>query len=245
MPKLREEINNLMDLQSVDTQIQQLENKMAEGAGDLDDRKASIEKHKEDIIDYGERYETGEKRQRELEGMIEDGIAKLKERQAKQMNIQNDREYHSILKEIEETKQQNKQREDELVLLIEQTESIKAKIDELTSFCEAEESSLKEEADKVAAAAKTLENKKNKIQKSRDKQAKKVNSKFLRRYEMLRERRKGLALAGVTKGVCLGCNMNIPPQMFNNLLKEEEILSCPTCNRMMYHLPEQEKEQED
>jgi hypothetical protein len=229
-----------MDLQSTDLQIQQLENKMAEGAGDLDARKAAIKQYRQDIIEYTERYDTGEKRQRELEGMLEDGITRLKDRQAKQMNIQNDREYHSILKEIEDTKQQNKQREDELVLLVEQTESIKAKINELENLCASEENALQEEIGKVASVAKDLESKKEKIQKTRDKQAKKVDSKFLKRYEMLRERRNGLALAAVTKGVCRGCNMNIPPQLFNNLLKDEEILSCPTCNRMMYHAPEQE-----
>ena len=217
---------------------------MAEGAGDLDDRKASIEKHKEEIIEYGERSEAGEKRQRELEAMIEDGLEKLKDRQAKQLNIQNDREYHSILKEIEETKQQNKQREDELVLLVEQTESIKTKIEELTEACKTEEESLQGEEEKVASLEKELESEKSKIVKTRDKQAKKVNQKFLKRYEMLRERRNGLALAAVTKGVCKGCNMNIPPQLFNNLLKEDEILSCPTCNRMMYHAPEQVQEEE-
>lgn len=242
---MREEIDNLMDLQSIDLQIQQLENKMTEGAGELKERQALIERHKAEIIDHTGRFEAGEKRQRELEGMIEDGIAKLKDRQAKQMNIQNDREYHSILKEIEDTKQQNKQREDELVMLIEQTESIKATINELASLCDSEEMALKEDIAKVAAEAVTLETQKIKIQKSRDKQVKRVNGKLLKRYEMLRERRNGLALAGVTKGVCRGCNMNIPPQLFNNLLKELEILSCPTCNRMMYHLPAQEQEQED
>ena len=56
-----------------------------------------------------------------------------------------------------------------------------------------------------------------------------------------KEPKYGLAVTGVTRGVCRGCNMNIPPQMFNQLLKEEELLSCPTCNRMMYHLPEVEE----
>lgn len=240
---MREEIDNLMDLQSIDLQIQKLDNRMAEGAGDLDERKAAIKRHKNEIIEYGERFETGEKRQRELEAMIEDGIAKLKERQAKQMNIQNDREYHSILKEIEDTKQQNKQREDELVLLVEQTESIKAKIDELTALCQSEEAALQKEVETVANVAQDLETQKNKIQKNRDKQVKKVNGKLLKRYEMLREKRNGLALAAVTKGVCRGCNMNIPPQLFNNLLKEDEILSCPTCNRMMYHAPESDQDE--
>lgn len=234
---MREEIDNLMDLQSIDLQIQKLEEEMATEAGELESRQEAIDRHKKEVVEYSERLETGEKRQRELEALIEDGIVRLKERQTKQMSVQNDREYHSILKEIEETKQQHKQREDELVMLMEQTDSIRSKIEELVNQCESEEIAYKEEAEKIAKLAKDLESQINKIQKSRDKQAKKVNKKFIKRYEMLKSRRNGLALAPVTNGVCLGCNMNIPPQLFNNLLREDEILSCPTCNRMMYHKP--------
>ena len=58
---------------------------------------------------------------------------------------------------------------------------------------------------------------------------------LLKRYELLRSRRNGQALAGVTDGVCKGCFMNIPPQLFIELQKEEEMLSCPSCNRIMFH----------
>jgi len=240
---LNEDIKNLMDLQAIDLQIQQLDEKVATGVDELNSRNNSIEEHKASIEDYKERLESGEKRHRELEGQITDEEARLKDRQTKLMSVQTNREYQSLLKEIEDTKQANKQREDELVLLMEQTESIKNKIEELTTLCQNEQDSLTEQAEKVKSAAQTISNKRNKIEKTRDKQAKKVNGKFLKRYEMLRERRNGLAVAGVTRGVCRGCNMNIPPQLFNNLLREDEILSCPTCNRMMYHLAESDEEE--
>ena len=240
---MNEDIKNLMDLQAIDLQIQQLDEKVATGVDELNSRNNSIEEHKASIEDYKERLESGEKRHRELEGQITDEEARLKDRQTKLMSVQTNREYQSLLKEIEDTKQANKQREDELVLLMEQTESIKNKIEELTTLCQNEQDSLTEQAEKVKSAAQTISNKRNKIEKTRDKQAKKVNGKFLKRYEMLRERRNGLAVAGVTRGVCRGCNMNIPPQLFNNLLREDEILSCPTCNRMMYHLAESDEEE--
>jgi predicted nucleic acid-binding Zn-ribbon protein len=237
VPTLKEAIDTLMDLQSIDREMQILDKEMAAGMGELDNRRSAIEEHKNSAIEYTERLEAGDKRQRELEGQIEDNGIKLKDRQAKLMSVQTNREYQSILKEIEDTKQLNTQQEDELVLLMEQTESIKVKIAEHTSISESEEAALAEESAKVTAKAKKLENKKNKIKKTRNQQAKKVPQKYLSRYERLRENRNGIAVAAVTNGVCSGCNMNIPPQLFNNLLKEDEILDCPTCNRMMFHLP--------
>ncbi len=240
---MKEEIKNLTDLQAIDLDARKIGERMAAGYGELDQKKAAIVENSKAIEEYKEQLVLGEKRRKELETLIEDEESRIKDRQTKLMNIQTNREYQSILKEIEDTKQANKQRDEELILLLEQAEAIQKRIDDLIKQSEDGETQLLAETKKIETVSAKLEAQKKKIEKTRDAQAKKVNSKYLRRYEMLRERRNGLAMAGVTKGVCLGCNMNIPPQMFNELLREDEMLSCPTCNRMMYHLPEVESEE--
>lgn len=238
---MKDEIKNLMDLQAIDLDVMKIEEQMAQGYGELEQKKAAIQVNRNTIAEYEEQLELGEKRRRELEAVIEDEQERIKDRQTKLMNIQTNREYQSILKEIEDTKQSNKRREEELMMLLEQTEAIQKKIQDLNALCDEEEAQLAKEVKEVKGISAKLEADKKKIEKTRDSQAQKVNGKYLKRYEMLRERRNGLAVAGVTKGVCLGCNMNIPPQMFNELLKEVELLSCPTCNRMMFHLPAEEE----
>lgn len=240
---MKEEIQNLMNLQAIDLDVRKIEAEMAKGYGALDTIRETIEADKMAIIEYQEQLELSGKRSRELETLIEDEQERVKDRQTKLMNIQTNREYQSILKEIEDTKVSNKQREDELMLLTEQSEAIQAKIEALQKACDDNEQALSEETKKVEKATAKLEADKLKFQSTREARARKVDKKHLKRYEMLRDRRNGLAVTGVTKGVCLGCNMNIPPQMFNQLLRENEILSCPTCNRMMFHLPAEETEE--
>ncbi len=238
---MKEAIKNLMDLQAIDLDVQKIDEKMADGHGELLKKKKEIEQGHESIADYKEQFEVGEKRRRELEATVTDEAERIKDRQTKLMSIQTNREYQSILKEIEDTKQANQQREEELTLLLEQSELIQKKIEEFSKRCAEQEIQLEEESKRVAQEAAKLESDKLKITKVRDAQAKKVDAKYLTRYEMLRTKRNGLAVTGVTRGVCRGCNMNIPPQMFNLLLREQELLTCPTCNRMMYHLPELEE----
>lgn len=238
---MKEAIKNLMDLQAIDLDVQKIDEKMADGHGELLKKKKEIEQGHEAISDYKEQFEVGEKRRRELEATITDEAERIKDRQTKLMSIQTNREYQSILKEVEDTKLANQQREEELTLLLEQSELIQKKIEEISKRCAEQELQLEEESKRVAQEAAKLEADKLKITKTREAQAKKVDAKYLTRYEMLRTKRNGLAVTGVTRGVCRGCNMNIPPQMFNMLLREQELLTCPTCNRMMYHLPELEE----
>lgn len=238
---MKEAIKNLMDLQAIDLDVQKIDGQMADGHEELLAVKKRIEQGYATIADYKEQFEVGEKRRRELEATLADEAERIKDRQTKLMSIQTNREYQSILKEIEDTKAANLQREEELTLLMEQSELIQNKIEELGKRCAEMESQLEEDAKRVAQESAKLEADKQKITKVREAQAKKVDVKYLNRYEMLRSKRNGLAVTGVTRGVCRGCNMNIPPQMFNQLLKEQELLTCPTCNRMMYHLPELEE----
>jgi uncharacterized protein len=48
------------------------------------------------------------------------------------------------------------------------------------------------------------------------------------------ERRAGVAIVEARNGTCLGCNMQLPPQMFNSLFRTQEIQSCPHCNRLLF-----------
>jgi len=57
---------------------------------------------------------------------------------------------------------------------------------------------------------------------------------LLKHYEQLLKRKGGLAVSAVIKGVCQCCHLAIPPQKFNELIKGEEMMSCPHCMRIIY-----------
>jgi predicted nucleic acid-binding Zn-ribbon protein len=92
----------------------------------------------------------------------------------------------------------------------------------------------------LESEAVTLTTKLEKAQKKRKTKAKKVKAADLRKYDRIRENRGGLAMVGVSKGVCSGCFMNVPPQLFNELLREDQLHACPACNRLMYNVPDSE-----
>ncbi|MBU0682213.1 MAG: hypothetical protein KKD73_12420 [Proteobacteria bacterium] len=238
---MKKELGNLLELQDIDLRIRKLDEEIAQGYGDLDGRQAVIDARRAEAVDLGERLEVVEKEKSDVETELEDEIVRLKDRQTKLMNVQTNREYQSLLKEIEGTKSENKRREEEIVRYTEIGEAMVAKIQELNNTSDAEEALLAKEKNKVAALAKELEQKKAEIDKARSEKAGKVVGTIYKRYEQLRERRNGMAIVGVTNGVCQGCFMNIPAQQFNDVLRGDQLLSCPTCQRMMYHKPADEE----
>jgi hypothetical protein len=61
-----------------------------------------------------------------------------------------------------------------------------------------------------------------------------VHGDLRKRYEMIKGARNGLAVVPVWKEVCGGCHMNIPPQLYIELQRSVDLLSCPNCNRIIY-----------
>lgn len=63
--------------------------------------------------------------------------------------------------------------------------------------------------------------------------AQRVGRDALSRYGLVRKRLK-VVVVKAQSGRCTGCNMALPPQHYNRLLRGHEIISCPSCSRILY-----------
>jgi hypothetical protein len=59
---------------------------------------------------------------------------------------------------------------------------------------------------------------------------------------MIFSRRGGLAVVEIRGGTCQGCHMNIPPQLFNLIQRNEQVIPCPNCQRILHWRPERAEE---
>jgi len=67
--------------------------------------------------------------------------------------------------------------------------------------------------------------------------ATRLNRELIERYELIFSRRGGMAVVTVSDGICQGCYMNIPPQLWNEIIKSEKLILCPSCHRILYSKP--------
>jgi hypothetical protein len=50
-----------------------------------------------------------------------------------------------------------------------------------------------------------------------------------------------VAIVAVRNAVCQGCNMNIPPQVYNELQRCDSLRYCPSCFRIIYWQDQDER----
>jgi hypothetical protein len=231
---LLKDLSKLIEVQELDKVIQEVagelerlpdEVKLEEAA--LDDLKARQTAQLQEVEDLQKQRREAETESAEME----DGIKKSR---ARLMEIKSNIEYKAMLKEIAFKEDQRDQRETRILELLEQIEAHKGTLTELEAQLQERQEALAQRTAAVAKAVQQLQQRQAGLEEQRKSLRKGVSAPLLKRYEFIRQRRNGTAIAAVHDGVCLGCHMNILPQQFIDLQKGEEILQCPHCQRILY-----------
>ena len=56
-------------------------------------------------------------------------------------------------------------------------------------------------------------------------------------YVRVAHGRKGLALAEAREGLCSVCHVRLRPQVFNEVRRNDQIIQCDSCTRILYYVP--------
>jgi uncharacterized protein len=66
-----------------------------------------------------------------------------------------------------------------------------------------------------------------------------LDKKILQLFEQVSKKRNGIAVAEARGGVCTICHVRLRPQVFNSVRRNDSILQCDHCNRILYfvHAP--------
>ncbi|MBA3007902.1 MAG: hypothetical protein KKB91_09400 [Proteobacteria bacterium] len=239
---MNEVIAQLISLQQIDLQLDTIDNAIKQEQDNVDQQGTMLSQRESDIEDLHEQINALENERRTLDLEMSEELAHVKSRQSKMMQVQTGREQTAILKEIEDGKRNIKEKEDKIVAIMEEVESLTAQITRQQELLKEETKSLAAETSKAKESIKGINKNKQEQDSKRKQHAKAVEEKLLNKYNILRERRNGLAVVSVIQGVCQGCFMSIPPQQFNTLLRGDRHLDCPICQRIMYYQAPEDQE---
>lgn len=237
---MNKHISQLVLLQAIDLEIDQIDNSIKAEQNALDLRISALAEREVLINELTTEISAREKEKRGLEDDMADKIDHVKDRQSKMMRVQTGREQTALLKEIEDAKKSVKENEEKIVAIMIEIEKMITQVEEEKNLLKGEKVLVTEEKEKVRTAIETISKEKKTKDAVRQQQAEIVENRLLRKYDTLRQRRNGLAVINVLQGVCQGCFMNLPPQKFNLLLRGDDLLECPTCQRIIYHQPQDE-----
>ena len=231
---MREHLELLWELQKIDLDLKNIEEERDRYPKEMKklDEKQNLEKER--IHKEREKLESLEKERRQKEKRLIGEQDKIKRSEGKMSEVKTNKEYRALLTEIETFKEAVGRVEEEILLNMDEVEELKKQLSK-------REKEIAITLEKVEAEKREIQERmgqgevlwKEKLER-KETLSKQVESKLFKLYNMLREKRQGIGMVSARNETCQGCFVNVPPQMFIEVQKNNSLIRCPNCNRILY-----------
>ncbi len=174
---------------------------------------------------------------------MQDKIDKLKSRSS---DIKTNKEYEAHLKEIQGFEKNMTAIEDELLGIMEELENYEKGLKEEEMKVKAAEDDFKQQEQVLMEEQKKLQAELDLEKTKKDEYISRIDEELYTQYMNLMEKYGDKAVVETRNEICLGCNTNIPPQLYNDIKKNVDIYRCFYCTRILYYkespLPEEQSQ---
>ena len=239
---MKEQLSYLVELQKLDLIIGRIIGKKSELPEKIIQMDEEFAVFAKNVEESKKKFEELNKLQSEKEDKLKKGIDNIKKTKDRLLEVKTNKEYQAILKEIENIEKKNSEIEDEIISGLDQIDHMRTEVRKKEKDFETRRSQYEKEKKKAEIELSQLDHDLHDTEKRTDALRKQIRDELLKRYETIKGRRNGIAVALVWKEVCGGCHMNIPPQMYIELQRSADLLSCPNCNRIIYWYDQSEKD---
>ncbi|HEV3217493.1 MAG TPA: C4-type zinc ribbon domain-containing protein [Vicinamibacterales bacterium] len=228
------DLGRLIRLQQLETSAEEARRKIADypqRLQGLDDRLAAA---REAVSGTKTRLTEAQNKRRADEKEVATVQTRLAKYKDQLLEVKTNREYQAMLHEIETAQNDVKALEDRI--LDSMMES-----DELSAAVKKAETALKITEKEVGAERQLLDQEVTGLQaeldrtgSAREKLAAEIDRAVLAIFEQVAKGRKGIAVAEARDGMCLICHVRLRPQVFNEVRRNDSIIQCDSCRRILY-----------
>jgi len=231
----KNQIESLVKLQQFEIEIAKINAFLSKVPGRIEMLDSELETIKQKMETEKIVVEEQNQKYRAHETDVQDNLVKIEKSEQKLSAVKTNKEYQSSLKEIEDLKSINVDLEDEMLAcltLIENAENqMKTSEQDLLRLSAETDKDREEINHEVDRKKESLE----KLESDWTRVSGEIDPGLLDKFSKVKSgQANGIAVVSVKDAVCQGCNMNIPPQMYNELQRGDNLKNCPSCERIIH-----------
>jgi len=231
------DLERAIALQKLDTAAHDAHRRLAEEPERARALDARIDAAKQQLADAKERLAANQAARREIEKEVAVHQGRLSKFREQAMAVKTNQEYHAIQKEIGYAQGEIKTLEDRVLEKM-------LEADEMSSASKRAEKTLAEEQKAVDAERKKLATELTELHASveritaeRAALVSQMDARVVAIYDLVANRRHGVAVAEARDGICTICHVRLRPQVFNTIRRNDAIIQCDSCQRILYFVP--------
>ena len=158
---------------------------------------------------------------------------KIEKYKEQQFQIKTNKQYDALTREIDQSQERIIALEKEMETIEQKVSMAKTDLEALTPELEELKKELEERQAELDLVNKEHEDEELKLKHERQKLAVRIEKADLKMYERIRSALGGKAVVPVRRNACGGCFKRVPPQVSVELRKDERIMTCEHCGRLL------------
>jgi predicted nucleic acid-binding Zn-ribbon protein len=232
--RVKDMLDRLVNLQETDEKIVAFQREEEEIPLEIQEKEKSVGLLEEEHNQIQATLDDLENQISDLNLELDEVRDQQRRSQARALAVKTQREYQAVQREAEiarkrrgELEAQIKEFLEEKGVIADSSLEVKSRIGDQAKILKKERGAADSRLKKIQGARKDLE-------KTRSVEAGLIDPVLLGKYQKVFQRYRGKGVVLVSGGVCNGCFMTIPPQLYNQVLAQGGVHQCPNCGRIIY-----------
>lgn len=232
------QLERLTALQEVDQRLKDRRDRMTALVSEADGYALELSRQRELVAGLTAERDGLETRRAAMDRQLELAGNKIRDNRMRMNRVRNSIELLALQREIDLSKEANQVVEEELLQVMETIETLSAQRAEAAETLQRLEAQADAEIARRRSEAEALRRELESERGAREALAADMDPSLRSKYEQLFDRRGGAAVVSARGGICTGCRMHIPPQLYNELQKYRDVVrQCPNCRRILFWRP--------
>jgi predicted nucleic acid-binding Zn-ribbon protein len=240
--ELREQISRLVRLQHTEGEIRKLQHLLSQVQSrtaaldaQLQEFVTAVESGKQQVLDLT-------KSSRDQEADLKVNESRIGKSEEKLRAVKTNKEYQSGLKEIEDLRAAGSKIEEEILAGMDKVEAARQAVQEHQARLDRHSALILEDKETVLREADEARSRLQQLEAEAAELSSGIAPNALSLYRRVKSKKAdGVAIVPVEAAVCRGCNVNIPPQMYNELQRVDRLKNCPNCDRILYWAEQEDR----
>jgi predicted nucleic acid-binding Zn-ribbon protein len=234
---LHSDLRHLIHIQELDLAAERVRRRIAEIPDAMTALDARLAERAGDVEAVKAKIAANQAARREIEKDLAVVQGRLSKFKSQQMEVKTNKEYQTMQHEIQTADQQVREHEDRLLERMEEQETLGAELKQVESALKAEQGEVNREKQAIQGERGELEKTLEQNTSERGGVAAQVTRQALDLFDSVAKHRKGIALSEARDGLCSQCHVRLRPQIFNEVRRNESLLQCDSCSRILYYVP--------
>jgi predicted nucleic acid-binding Zn-ribbon protein len=233
------DLERVIALQRLDTEAAAARKKLAEGPEREKAFDARLDEARQRIADAKARLAANQEARRAIEKDVALHQGRLSKYREQAMAVKTNQEYHAIQHEIAHAQGEVKKHEDTMLERMVEADDLAATIKAADAQLAGEEKTIDADRKAMHVEHAAVQTALDVLGSKRESIVAAIDRRVLAIYETAAAKRQGIAVAEARDGGCLVCHVRMRPQMFNEVRRNEAIVQCENCQRILYYVPAQ------